>query len=135
MDYPSFLVRNEEQDSIVADEVLLAARQLTHISRWIDGYGPNAERPLEAQLWNRTMKGGEEHGEVVAAMIAYTGQNPRKGQSGTLAEVEKELLDEVVSALGAIQHLRDVHGHDGPSPLEALFRHLEFLHTRAGLDG
>ena len=119
----------------VPTELDEASEQLAALSQWIDCYGPNAARSREAQLWGRTMKGGEEHGEVVDAMIAYTGQNPRKGQSGTLAEVEKELLDEAVSALGAIQHLRDVHGHAGPLPIQALFAHLQFLCDRAGLDG
>lgn len=108
---------------------------LTAISRWIDEYGPNAGRPLEAQLWGRTMKGGEEHGEVVEAMIAYTGQNPRKPAVEYLNLVEKELLDEAVAALGAVQHLRDKHGHGGPPPLEALHAHIEFVYRRAGLDG
>ena len=102
---------------------------LAALSRWIDEHPPNAVRDREAALWGRVTKVAEEAGEVVAAMIALTGQNPRKPASGSLADVEAELLDVAVSALAAVEHLRD---NDGSSPA-ALDAHVRRLAVRAGL--
>lgn len=43
-------------------------------------------------------------GKAVAALIAVTGQNPRKGVHGTKADLVKELADVACTALFAIQH-------------------------------
>lgn len=74
------------------------------LSRWID-LG-NADRDAEARTWGRLAKVSEECGEVIAAFIGWTGQNPRKGVTHGPSDVESELLDVAVTALGAIAHLR-----------------------------
>ena len=68
-----------------------------------------------------------------AALIAATGQNPRKGRSGTLAGVEKELLDVAVAALAAVAHL---HADDPEPPAleELLAVHMAGVAERAGLE-
>ncbi len=85
-----------------------AAVALVRVSRWIDA--GNAHRDPEAVTWGRLAKISEEHGEVIEAFIGATAQNPRKGLTHSMADVEAELLDVAVTALGAIEHLR---GHDG----------------------
>ena len=76
---------------------------LAALSDWIDA--GNAHRDPEAILWGRIAKIGEEHGEVIQALIGMTGQNPRKGVTHTQHDVIEELLDVAVTALGAIEHL------------------------------
>lgn len=93
-----------------------ASAALTRLSQWIDA--SNEHRDSEAVTWGRIAKLMEEGGEAVAAFIGYTGQNPRKGVTHTRDDLEKELLDSAITALGAIEHLR---GHDG--------RALELLNT------
>jgi hypothetical protein len=61
------------------------------------------EQPL-AQDWGRVAKVGEECGEAIDALIALTGQNPRKGICGTREELLNELADVVMTATLAIQH-------------------------------
>ncbi|MFT3888524.1 MAG: MazG-like family protein [Arachnia sp.] len=81
---------------------------IVRLSQWIDE--GNAGRPPEAETWARVAKVAEEAGEVIAAQIGATGQNPRKGVSHSVDDVEEELLDVAVTALAAVEHLR---GHDG----------------------
>lgn len=107
------------------------AQVLAALSRWIDEHPANAARDREAALWGRLSKVTEEAGEVVAALIAVTGQNPRKPPSGSMADVEAELLDVAVTALAAVEHLR---GNDGSSTA-ALEAHVRALAVRAGLTG
>lgn len=102
------------------------------VNDWLDGQVAEAykDQPL-AQDWARVAKLIEELGEVreashgqnlpvadherigaleetigrsVSALIASTGQNPRKGISGTQDEMLKELGDVVCCGLFAIQH-------------------------------
>lgn len=105
------------------------ARTVAALSRWIDEHPPNAARDREAALWGRVTKVAEESGEVVAALIALTGQNPRKPADGSLADVEKELLDVALTALAAVEHLR---GNDGTA-MAALDAHAAAVAERAGL--
>lgn len=81
------------------------------VSDWIDA--ANAQRDPEALLWGRVAKVSEEAGEVVAALTGATGANPRKGQHGRMADVERELLDVAMTALCAVAHL---HRDDGTRP-------------------
>lgn len=81
---------------------------LTALSRWIDA--GNTKRDPEAVTWGRIAKVSEECGEVIAAFIGATGQNPRKGVTHDMLHVVEELLDVAVTALGAIEHL---DGHRG----------------------
>lgn len=106
---------------------MTSAEQLVALSRWIDA--PNSHRDPEAQAWARIAKVGEEAGEVVAAFIGATGQNPRKGVTHSIDDVTDELLDVALTALAAVEHLR---GHDG-SAFELLAAKLERVARRAGV--
>jgi NTP pyrophosphatase (non-canonical NTP hydrolase) len=103
------------------------------VDAWLDGPAlaePYRKQPL-AQHWARVAKLAEELGELheaaghtelsaasqkrlagctmaigraVSALIACTGQNPRKGISGTTDEMLDELADVVCCGMFAIQH-------------------------------
>lgn len=80
-----------------------AGQALLDLSLWLDAY--NDGKPLATQHWERVGKVGEEHGEVIGAMIGWGGQNPRKGRTHDDEHVKEELLDVAITALGAIIHL------------------------------
>ena len=104
-----------------------AADCITRVSRWIDMAPANVARDREAATWGRLAKIQEEAGEVIAAFIAYTGQNPRKPQKvDGLNEVARELLDVALTALAAYEHLTGHHG----IALADLFRHARNVHAR-----
>lgn len=70
---------------------------------------PYKTQPL-AQDWARVCKIGEEYGEVIDALIGFTGQNPRKGFYGEKDDLFIELCDVAATALYAIQHFtKDSH--------------------------
>lgn len=100
---------------------------LVWLSRWIDQYNIDHGIDPEAITWGRLAKIAEEHGEVISAFIGVTAQNPRKGYSHSREQVKKELLDVVVTALGAWEHM---DGHTGRS-LHALKYHIDALVERA----
>lgn len=126
--------------------------RLQNLSRWIDEHnGANGG------LWGRTAKVSEEIGEAAAAglppagvsmlavlagkltetVIGYTGQNPRKGQTHTGDDVDKELFDIAVTALAAVESRNGNQGLDlsyDASTLQRFAEHLAAVHTRAGLD-
>lgn len=101
------------------------AVRLMELSAWIDA--GNADRGHEAQLWGRCSKVAEECGEVVAALIGATGQNPRKGVTHSIDDVVKELFDVAVTALAAVEHIR---GNDGGS-IYGFADHLDGVTWRA----
>ena len=117
-------------DGIAADAARISAARIVALSRWVDDAPLNAARPAAALTWLRIAKIGEELGEVIAAMIAADGSNPRKGVHGTMDHVVKELLDTALTVLCAYEH---VTGHTGHG-LAALFGHIEAVYQRAGLD-
>jgi NTP pyrophosphatase (non-canonical NTP hydrolase) len=102
------------------------------VSRWIDQMPGNQARDNEAQTWGRVAKIAEESGEVVAALIGALGHNPRKGQTGSLHDVERELLDVAMTALCAVAHL---HGNDPEHAdlMQFLADHVEKVAARAGI--
>ena len=104
-----------------------AADALVALSEWIDA--SNAHRDREAVAWGRIAKIGEEFGEVIAAHIGATGQNPRKAVTHDNMDVIQELLDVAVTALGAVEHLTD---HAG-SALVLLDQKIINVATRAGV--
>lgn len=67
-------------------------------------------RDREAVTWGRLAKVSEEQGEVIAAFIGCTGQNPRKGVTHSRTHVIEELLDVAVTALGAVEHMTGNRG-------------------------
>lgn len=105
------------------------ADELVQLSRWIDETPPNSERDPEAATWGRLAKVAEESGEVIAAHVGATGQNPRKGVTHDSADVGKELLDTATTALAAYEHLT---GHVG-IVMDDLGRHVRQLVERAGI--
>lgn len=108
---------------------MTAQNDLTDLSRWIDA--GNAHRDPEAQLWGRVAKIGEEHGEVIEAMIGLTGQNPRKGVTHGKNELIAELLDVAITALGAIEHVTEHRG----DVMEMFKDKLAYVVQRAGHHG
>jgi hypothetical protein len=84
------------------------SQRLVELSKWIDA--GNMHRDPEARTWGRLAKVAEEGGEVISAFIGVTGQNPRKGVSNTMYDVNKELMDVAITALGAYEHLNDHPG-------------------------
>ena len=78
---------------------------IRNVDAWLDAEvgGDYGAEPL-GQDWARVAKAAEESGEAVAALIAYTGQNPRKGVCGTLDELLGELADVACTGMFAIQH-------------------------------
>lgn len=103
------------------------AEGIADLSQWIDE--ANTSRDPEAATWARLAKIAEESGEVIAAYIGATGQNPRKGATHTQTDVEEELLDVALTALAALEHLR---GHDHAS-IRLLGEKLDRTLRRAGL--
>jgi hypothetical protein len=81
---------------------------IVRLSLWIDE--PSAEQDKLTQLLLRVGKLTEESGEVWDALIGVIGQNPRKGVYATWEDVDKELLDVIVTAWGALEHR---HGNKG----------------------
>jgi hypothetical protein len=107
----------------------VTGRRLAVVSRWIDDHPPNRARSAEAQLWSRCAKVGEEFGEVVAAIIALTGQNPRKPADGNIGAVVDELLDVALTALAAVEH---IDGNRGDS-MRLLNTYITLRMKRVGL--
>lgn len=97
------------------------ADALATVSRWIDEAPANAARDPEAATWGRLAKVAEESGEVIAAYIGATGQNPRKGVTHSAGDVREELLDVALTALAAYEHMT---GNQGTC-LQALREHTE----------
>jgi NTP pyrophosphatase (non-canonical NTP hydrolase) len=65
---------------------------------------PYREQPL-ARTWARVTKVCSEAGEVMDALSAWTGENPRKGVHGTEGELHDEMGDTAMAAIFGIQHL------------------------------
>lgn len=109
----------------------LAGKRLAALSTWLDehisGDDPSSTVALD---WARIGKIGEEFGEVIEALIGWTGQNPRKGVTHVQHDVTRELLDVAVTALGAVEHLT---GNRGAS-VEFLFDHIAKVAKRAGVE-
>lgn len=114
----------------IPDEKTLAdARALAALSDWIDRAPANAARDPEAATWGRLAKITEEAGEVIAAFIGVTEQNPRKGRTHDGSDVVKELLDVALTALCAVEHM---HNNDGSS-MARLSEHIRYVADRAGV--
>ncbi|MFI1399220.1 MazG-like family protein [Streptomyces sp. NPDC020681] len=82
---------------------------------WLDR---ESELPPQQELLLRMLKLTEEVGEVSAAIIGATGQNPRKGRTHSWQDVEAELCDVIITAMVALRTLtpdtREVFaGHAG----------------------
>jgi NTP pyrophosphatase (non-canonical NTP hydrolase) len=101
--------------------------RLAEISKWIDESPANQANTATTNLVMRTtVKLSEEIGEVGAAIIGMTGQNPRKGVTHSIEDVRKELLDVALTALTAVEH---VSGNDGTS-MDQLVVHVHDVYAR-----
>lgn len=104
----------------------LAQERLTGLSEWIDAHNREKGTNEQAMTWGRIAKVGEEFGEAIAEYIAFTGQNPRKPQTGSEWLVQKEMLDVAVAALGVVEHLS---GNSGAA-MGLLLNHLRIVDRR-----
>lgn len=104
------------------------AAKVAQLSRYIDASYPPGLDP-ELVMRRRTDKIGVEWGEAQQAIEGWTGENPRKGVTGTVDQVIAELLDVATCALGAVEHLTGNHGDAMP----ALARHIDHVWHRSGL--
>jgi len=73
-------------------------RHVATLVAWLDGAHPRTSHEVAC----RVMKLAEETGEAVGAYIGMTGQNPRKGTCATLADLQSELCDVIITAMVAL---------------------------------
>jgi hypothetical protein len=104
--------------------------KVARLSRWIDEHNIAQGRDPEALTWGRLAKMQEEAGEVISAYIGVTGQNPRKGVTHYKSDVIDEVLDVIVTGMGALEHLTDNQGLS----LVMLQSKVDGLLKRAGLE-
>lgn len=107
---------------------------LAEIDNWLDtGVSERYKREPLAQDWARVAKAGEEAGEAIDAMIAWTGQNPRKPQrSEAYQELLGELADTALTAILAIQHFtKDVDETEAIVTLRLAFLYQRMRAARA----
>ncbi|WP_413808082.1 MazG-like family protein [Streptomyces sp. OE57] len=74
--------------------------QVGRIRKWLDEEAPDAT-PADVRLL-RVLKVGEEYGEIAEALHGALGANPRKGHSHSWQDVEKELVDLIVTGMVAL---------------------------------
>ncbi|MEV4442038.1 MazG-like family protein [Streptomyces sp. NPDC049577] len=70
---------------------------------WLDAHNGTGDHETAMRL----MKLAEEAGEVMAAYIGMTGQNPRKGVTHTRDDVAAELCDVIITAATALHRFTD----------------------------
>lgn len=99
------------------------------MDRHLDEDIPDSIPPM-AQDYARVAKGAEEVGEAIDALIGVTGQNPRKGTYGSMADVYMELCDVALTGLYALQHFTK----DAEETMEHLFARMHYHMERVGLD-
>lgn len=104
------------------------AAWVAEIDEWLDsGVSDRYQREPLAQHWARVAKVNEEAGEAIEALIAWTGQNPRKPQRDEAREeLLGELADVALTAILGMQHFVK----DADETLVILWTRLAFLHRR-----
>lgn len=111
---------------IALGEQLLTA--VARISYQLHAREPEDLAGLPARLL-QAMKVQEEAGELAAALIGITGQNPRKGVTHTWDDAVKEAIDVAMSALVFVETIQ-------PGQLgDILTERLAFLEERAATFG
>lgn len=108
----------------IGAETDAAQEELTALSTWLDEH--NSGIDPQFNLVMRLLKVVEENGEMMAEIIGWLGQNPRKGVTSDLAHVIKEALDGVVSLLGAVE---SATGNKGEA-FHLLADHIGVVHAR-----
>lgn len=73
-------------------------RHVRTMTEWLD----QGSTPTSDPRILRCFKIAEELGEVTAAIIGATGQNPRKGITHTWLDVQEELCDVILAAMVAL---------------------------------
>lgn len=89
------------------------------VTKWLDD---NSKVDGSTNLL-RIMKVSEEVGEVTAAVIGVTGQNPRKGLTHTWEDVRTELCDVILAAMVALNTISEW-------PEDIFADHVKQRHTR-----
>jgi NTP pyrophosphatase (non-canonical NTP hydrolase) len=90
------------------------------VTGWLDAHSATVEGDPRIL---RCLKIAEEVGEVTAAIIGVTGQNPRKGTTHTWLDVREELCDVILSAMVALESV-DYNAE------EIFEHHVQKRHTR-----
>ncbi|MFI1951456.1 MazG-like family protein [Streptomyces xinghaiensis] len=88
------------------------------LRKWLDEEVADAS-PADVRLL-RVLKIGEEYGEVAEALHGALGANPRKGRSHSWTDVEKELVDTIVTAMVALDTIAPDARHTFEERLDAL---------------
>lgn len=88
------------------------------LRKWLDAEVTDAS-PADVRLL-RVLKIGEEYGEVAEALHGALGANPRKGRSHSWTDVEKELVDTIVTAMVALDTITPDARHAFEERLDAL---------------
>jgi hypothetical protein len=112
---------------IKVDAVLAYAKassDLRELSSWVDAH--QGARDPEAIMWGRISKIGVEFGAVVDAVVAATGQNPRKPSTDDYGPVSREIDDVALAAVCANEHM---HKNDGRA-LDRFVGHVLDVATR-----
>ncbi|MYZ37107.1 hypothetical protein GT002_18895 [Streptomyces sp. SID4917] len=73
---------------------------------WIDTNNGRDQHEIAMRI----LKVTEEAGEVASAYIGMTGQNPRKGVTHTITDVQGELCDVMLTAAVALASISDDPG-------------------------
>jgi NTP pyrophosphatase (non-canonical NTP hydrolase) len=92
--------------------------QVDRIRQWLDAEAEEAA-PADVRLL-RVLKIGEEYGEVAEALHGALGANPRKGRSHTWPDVQKELVDVIVTSMVALATIAPDARHVFEERLDAL---------------
>ncbi|MHB9861229.1 MazG-like family protein [Streptomyces sp. YIM S03343] len=93
-------------------------QQVDTIRKWLDDEAEVAGSADVRLL--RVLKIGEEYGEVAEALHGALGANPRKGHSHTWPDVQKELVDVIVTSMVALATIAPDAGHVFQERLDAL---------------
>lgn len=101
---------------------------IAHIDEWLDeNVSDRYRREPLAQHWARVAKTAEEAGEAIDALIAWTGQNPRKPQRDeAFDELMDELSDTALTGIYAIQHFTK----DVDETMKIVWNRLEYHYGR-----
>jgi NTP pyrophosphatase (non-canonical NTP hydrolase) len=78
-------------------------KTVTDLVAWLDSINGRSQEEIGLRILKLT----EEAGEVAQAWIGVVGQNPRKGVTHELADVQDELVDVIVTAAVALASLTD----------------------------
>lgn len=108
---------------ITADSFRLNALLSDYFDGWLTG---GTRRDTDYILYARTAKLMEECGEVMEAVIGYTGDNPRKGKHKGLLDIQTELCDVILTAMCALHTVTK----DNEAEARMINDRIEFVYNR-----